>query len=119
MRHILLPFVQGSPLGLVRSYELLSDPNSRAAYDAHGMEGISSHGPGGPAGGMDPNDFFAQFFGNGNGTGFDFGGMGGPGRRRKGQDSVIPYEVSLEDLYNGKSVKMMMEKEVECGTCKG
>lgn len=106
---------------MAAAYELLSDPNSRAAYDAHGMEGISNHGPGGPAGGMDPNDFFAQFFGNGNGNGmgFDFRGMGGPGRRRKGQDSVIPYEVSLEDLYNGKSVKMMMEKEVECGTCKG
>jgi DnaJ family protein A protein 2 len=52
--------------------------------------------------------------------GFDFGSRStGPGRRRKGQDSVIPYDVTLEDLYNGKTVKMNMEKEVVCGGCKG
>ena len=53
------------------------------------------------------------------GFGFDFGpGSRGP-RRTKGQDSNIPYEVTLEDLYNGKTVKMNMEKEVVCGVCKG
>lgn len=46
--------------------------------------------------------------------------MGGPGPRpRKGQDSIIPYEVTLEDLYNGKHVKMNMEKEVVCSSCDG
>ena len=50
--------------------------------------------------------------------GFDFGHGGGFGPK-KPRDEIIPYEVSLEDLYNGKSVKMNMEKEVECGTCKG
>lgn len=51
--------------------------------------------------------------------GFDFGpGMGGR-RRGKGEDSIHPYEVTLEDLYNGKSVKLNMEKEIVCGVCKG
>jgi len=70
---------------------------------------------------MDPADLFAQFFGGGGPMfGFDFGADMGPGRRRgKGEDSIIPYEVTLEDLYNGKSVKMNMEKEVVCGQCKG
>lgn len=104
------------------SYEILSEPDSREAYDRYGMEGLGG-GHAGP-GGMDPNDIFAELFGGGSGMRFDFGGMGGgmPGgysRRTKGQDSVIPYEVSLEDLYNGKSVKMMMEKEIICGLCKG
>lgn len=105
------------------SYEILSDPESREAYDRYGIEGIGGgHGPG--SNGMDPNDIFAELFGGGAGMRFDFGGMGGgmPGgysRRSKGQDSVIPYEVTLEDLYNGKSVKMMMEKEIVCGVCKG
>ncbi len=27
--------------------------------------------------------------------------------------------MTLEDLYNGKSVKMNMEKEIVCGICKG
>lgn len=67
---------------------------------------------------MDAADIFAQFFGD---NMFSFAPGGGrPGRRHgKGDDSVIPYEVTLEDLYNGKTVKMNMEKEAVCGQCKG
>jgi DnaJ homolog subfamily A member 2 len=68
------------------------------------------------------DDIFAQFFGGGAQFGFDFGpGMGGGGRRRpgKGEDTVVPYEVTLEDLYNGKSVKINMEKDTLCAVCKG
>ncbi|KAI0261511.1 hypothetical protein BC834DRAFT_830170 [Gloeopeniophorella convolvens] len=105
------------------AYEILSDPNTREIYDSHGMQGLAgSGGPGGP----DMGDIFAQFFGGGGGSGggpsfgFDFGAGGGPFRKRnKGEDSVIPYDVTLEDLYNGKTVKMNMEKDLECGTCKG
>ncbi|KII89757.1 hypothetical protein PLICRDRAFT_39921 [Plicaturopsis crispa FD-325 SS-3] len=103
------------------AYEVLSDGNSRHIYDTSGIDGLA--GRSGPAG-MDPADLFAEFFGGGPAGGgmfgFDFGHAGGgAGRRRKGQDSVIPYEVSLEDLYNGKHVRMNMEKEIVCGTCKG
>ena len=102
------------------SYEILNDPNTREVYDTYGMQGLT--GPGGPQDGPDAGDIFAQFFGGvpGASFGFDFGGPGRPFRKRnKGEDSVIPYEVSLEDLYNGKTVKVNMEKEVECGVCKG
>lgn len=69
------------------------------------------------------DDIFAQFFqfgggGGGPSFGFDFGGPSSRSRT-KGQDSVIPYEVTLEDLYNGKAVKMNMEKEAVCTVCKG
>jgi DnaJ homolog subfamily A member 2 len=116
----LLPFV--SPSALCSSgfrYEILNDPNTREIYDSHGMQGLA--GPGGPQGGPDMGDFFAQFFGGAAGPSFsfDFGGSGGSFRKRNKEDSVIPYEVSLEDLYNGKTVKVNMEKQVECGVCKG
>jgi DnaJ homolog subfamily A member 2 len=100
---------------LSQRYEILSDPQSRETYDNRGIDGLNA--PGG-MNGMDPADIFAQFFsesmfGSGPGT-------RGPRRRRgKGEDSVIPYEVTLEDLYNGKTVRMNMEKEVLCGQCKG
>jgi DnaJ homolog subfamily A member 2 len=83
------------------------------------MQGLA--GPGGAQDGPDMGDLFAQFFGGGSASfGFEFGGPGRPFRKRnKGEDSVVPYEVSLEDLYNGKTVKVNMEKEVECGVCKG
>jgi len=83
------------------------------------MAGITG-GPGGP--GRDPGEFFAQFFAAGNPMfSFDFGpDNDGTGRRAgKGDDSVIPHDVTLEDLYNGKSVKINMEKDVVCTQCRG
>ena len=83
------------------------------------MEGLSGGRGGGGGMGMDPNDIF-EMFGGGFSFGFDFGpgGFGAP-RRKKGQDTVIPYEVTLEDLYNGKSVKMNLEKDALCSACSG
>lgn len=89
-------------------------------YDSYGMAGLAGPGGSGPRG-MNADDLFAQFFGAaGASFGFDFGpGSGGPNRKRKGQDEVVPYDVTLEDLYNGKTVKINMEKDVTCGVCKG
>ncbi|KAI9570525.1 hypothetical protein HD554DRAFT_2170129 [Boletus coccyginus] len=102
---------------MAAAYEILSDPDSREVYDREGMDGIA--GPGRRSGGMphDAADMFAQFFGGG-ATFFDFGGGPGP-HKHKGEDTEIPHQVTLEDLYNGKSVKINMEKEVICGTCSG
>ncbi|KAH8991342.1 hypothetical protein EDB86DRAFT_2936135 [Lactarius hatsudake] len=102
------------------AYEILNDPNTREVYDSFGMQGLA--GPGGPQNGPDMGDIFAQFFGGGPGASFDFdfGNARGPFRKRnKGEDSVIPYDVTLEEIYNGKTVKVNMEKEAECGVCKG
>ena len=97
---------------LVFSYEILSDSDSREVYDRFGMEGLTKDA--GPH--MDAADAFAQFFEGG----FSFGFAPGFGARRPGgQDSVVPNEVTLEDLYNGKSVKMNLEREVVCTQCKG
>lgn len=98
----------------------MSDPDARATYDHEGMDGITG-GVGGA--GMDTADIFAHFFGSGGNPmfTFDFGAeMGSTGRRPgKGDDSMIPHDVTLEDLYNGKSVKINMEKDVICTQCKG
>jgi len=105
---------------MAAAYEILSDSQSRESYDMYGIEGLAGAGRGSPHG-MDASELFAQFFRANEGMfGFDSGPGMGPGRRRgKGEDSLNPYDVTLEDLYNGKSVKMNMEKEVLCGQCKG
>lgn len=102
------------------SYEILNDPNTREVYDSYGMAGLAGAGEARP-GGMNAEDLFAQFFGAASPSfGFDFGpGAGGPNRKWKAKDEVLPYDVTLEDLYNGKTVKMNMEKDVACGVCKG
>ncbi|KAI0767920.1 hypothetical protein BC629DRAFT_876310 [Irpex lacteus] len=108
---------------MAAAYEILSSPDSREVYDQYGLEGLNGPGGAGGPGGMDAADIFAELFGGGPGGfnfGFDFGSGGGPHRHRtRGEDSIIPYDVTLEELYNGKSVKMNMEKEAVCGTCKG
>ncbi|KAI6025591.1 hypothetical protein F5J12DRAFT_809038 [Pisolithus orientalis] len=98
---------------MAAAYEILSDPNTREVYDREGMDGLT----GGRGGGMpaDPAEIFAQFFGNANF--FDF--TAGAPRKHKGENTEVPYDVTLEDLYNGKSVKINMEKEVICTTCNG
>ena len=85
------------------------------------MAGLAGPGGAGP-GDINPEDLLAQFFGASSGAsfGFDFGsGTGRPSQKRKSQDEVVQYEVTLEDLYNGKTVKINMEKDVMCGVCKG
>ncbi|KAL6302474.1 DnaJ-domain-containing protein [Sparassis latifolia] len=102
---------------MAAAYEILSSIETRETYDRFGMDGVSGRGAHG-AGGMDAADLFAELFGHGMQFGFDFGPGSRP-RRTKGEDTVITHEVTLEDLYNGKSVRMSLEKEVVCGVCKG
>jgi len=97
------------------AYEILSDKDKRAAYDKHGLEGISDDGA--PSAGGE--DLFSMFFGGGGGRG---GRAAGP---RKGPNINHPLKVSLEDLYNGKTVKLAINRKVivgevaECSPCHG
>jgi DnaJ family protein A protein 2 len=98
---------------MLAAYEILSDPDSRELYDRFGMQGLSKDA--GPN--MDPSDVFAQFFEAG--FSFDFGPGSGFGKSRGKKQDVLTQEVTLEDLYNGKSIKMDLQKEVVCAQCKG
>eukprot|EP00536_Pseudo-nitzschia_multiseries_P005043 jgi/Psemu1/318547/estExt_fgenesh1_pm.C_910003 len=89
------------------AYEILSDPEKRAKYDKYGLEGIDD---GGGGGGGSHEDLFSMFFGGGRG-----GRSAGP---RRGEDVNHPLKVSLEDLYNGKSVKLGVTRQVIVGESK-
>jgi DnaJ family protein A protein 2 len=94
-------------------------------YDTHGMAAFDpSRGSGmGPE--VDLDDILAQMFGGMGGMGgmpHGFGGPGGPGgprRPRKGQNEEQKYQVTLEELYKGKTVKFASTKDVICSHCKG
>lgn len=51
----------------------------------------------------------------------DILGMGGSRYRghARGEDTIHPLKVSLEDMYNGKTAKLQLSKNVICGHCKG
>lgn len=48
-----------------------------------------------------------------------FGGGGRTRQRRKGEDTVQPLSVSLEDLYKGKTTKLKLTKKIICADCEG
>jgi len=97
------------------AYETLSNDEKRQNYDRFGKEGLSGGGMGG-----DPFDIFSQFFGGGGGGGFGFGGGGGRSRGpQRTQDIVTPLTVKLEDIYNGKTKKMKITRNIICKTCVG
>ena len=75
----------------------------------------------GMGGGVDLDDILQQMFGMGGGMpppGFG-GGAGGPRRPKKGRDEEQKYEVTLEELYKGKTTKFASTKNVICSHCKG
>jgi len=95
------------------AYEILSDEKKREIYDEYGLEGVEQEG--GPGGGAGADDLFSMFFGGGRRS-------AGP---RKGPSLQHPLKVSLNDLYNGKTVKLAINRKVivgdssSCDTCQG
>jgi len=102
------------------AYEVLADPEKRKIYDQHGEQGIKEGGGG--AGMHSPMDIFDMFFGGGGGGGMGgmFGGMGG-GRRgpKRTKNLMHQLSVSLEDMYNGTTRKLALQKNVICDACDG
>lgn len=90
------------------AYEVLSDKEKRAKYDKYGLEGLTDESGGG--GGAE--DLFSMFFGGRGGGG---GQSSGP---RKGESVNHPLKVSLEDLYNGKTAKIAINRQIIVGESK-
>lgn len=104
-----------------QAYDILKDEEKRHLYDTHGMAAFDpSRGGMGP--GPDLDDLLAQMFNGAMPGGMGgMGGMGGggPGRSRKGLDEEQRYQVTLEELYKGKTVKFASTKNIICSHCKG
>ncbi|CUE68025.1 DNA-J chaperone, putative [Bodo saltans] len=89
------------------AYEVLSDEEKRKRYDQYGKKGLEEGGGGG--GFHDASDIFSMFFGG--------------GRRERGEpkpkDIVHELNVSLEEMYSGKTKKIAVTRDRLCSSCDG
>lgn len=84
---------------VTHAYEVLSDPQSRAAYDRGGQDGFGL------------GDIFDTFFG---------GGQRGPqSRSQRGQDALLRVDLDLREAVFGVNKTLTIDTAVLCGVCEG
>ena len=111
------------------AYDVLKDPQKKAAYDQFGHDAFDPRRGGGAGGG---NPFGGGFGGFGGfEEGFDlgdilsgmFGGGGGRRARRqgpeRGADLRFDLEISFEEAAFGKEVQLDIPRDENCETCGG
>jgi molecular chaperone DnaJ len=101
------------------AYEVLKDPDKRAAYDRYGHaafeQGMGGGAPGfGAEFGTTFSDLFEGIFGMSGAA-----GRGRGGGRERGADLRYNMEITLQEAYAGKNAQIRIPTSVTCEACSG
>ena len=110
---------------LGEAYEVLNDPQKRAAYDQFGHAAFDSRARASRASGFgggfhDPFEIFREVFG-GSGSIFEsvFGGSHDPSQPQRGDDLRYDLEITLEEAALGCEKEIPVSKLDRCDVCDG
>lgn len=111
---------------ITKAYDILKDPDKRAAYDRFGNSAFDENGNAG----FNPNNFsgFSSSGDFGDDLGDIFSQFFGGGRRRQprrnqgpmnGENAYMRMQISFMDAINGRVVKMPYKYDQKCSSCNG
>lgn len=107
---------------IAEAYAILTDPQKRKEYDAHGFSGVEGFSAEDLFSGIDLSDIFgdAGFGGMGNGIFGDlFRHSGKHLHPARGRDLRVQLTLPLEKINQGSEEMVHFQRPVQCPTCKG